>query len=49
MRFTDETGFFYFSDFIWIGSGQTVIVYAAYWREQLTPSGQVHFKAVYGP
>lgn len=47
VRFSDETGFFYFSDFLFISSGLTEVVFADTWREQLTSSGRVHFTATY--
>ena len=46
MRFNDDTGWFYFSDFLFLQDGS--VCFADEWREQLTPSGKVHFKAVYG-
>jgi len=46
MRFEDETGAFYFSDFLFLNNNYQ-ICFADTWREQLTPSGEVHFKAYY--
>ncbi len=46
MRFDDDTGAFYFSDFLFINNGGQVC-FADLWFEQLTPSGKVHFRAVY--
>lgn len=48
MRFEDETGAFYFSDFIYLNNNYAICM-ADTWREQLSPSGQVTFKAEYGP
>ena len=45
MRFEDVDGAFYFSDFLFLNNGE--VCFADTWREQLTPSGQVHFKAEY--
>ena len=49
MIFNDDTGFFYFSDFIYLTTDPADLCFAEYWRELVTPSGQVNMRANYPP
>jgi hypothetical protein len=48
-KYEDDTGFGYFSDFIFLNTDPPEVCFAEYWREVLTPSGQVNMRANYPP